>query len=544
MTFQMTEPTRLRGSWYFAAAVGLMLIELVGLGVIYKHLVPFNCRATWSDAACSLSSGMLVAFLCACGAIALYMLARPAPFRELMSDSGARVWPLGLNALGLGIALVPLAFFLSGTADSRFALMFVLWFAGAGLLVAGVALFVAPRARWWALLRGHGAGLGVAVLAGLAAPALATLIRPLWQLETIANITFEAVVWLIGLWGYQVETWPDEKIIGAGEFYISVAPVCSGIEGIALVTLFVTLYIGLFHRDLHVTRALLLYPIGIAASFLFNILRIAVLLVIGLEGNPELAVGGFHSHAGWMMFTIIALGVVLLLQVVPFFRKDSIAAGEPATASGPAPLVPFWQDPMVAAILPFAVFMLTAVPVAAFAATPGAVYPLRVLIVGAVMIGFLAFYRALPWRIDPVACLAGLAIGVGWVAIPVPASETAASAPYGALTGAALVGWYIARGFGTIVLVPVLEEVFFRKYLHEKLTLGTGAIRWILPSLVTAVLFAALHDRWAEAFVAGLIFTWVAHRKGGTIADAIIAHALANAVVFGAAVISGNLAII
>lgn len=65
----------------------------------------------------------------------------------------------------------------------------------------------------------------------------------------------------------------------------------------------------------------------------------------------------------------------------------------------------------------------------------------------------------------------------------------------------------------------------------------------ILAALITAGLFALLHDRWAEAFVAGLVFSVVA-RRSGRIADAIAAHAAANLVVFAVAAATGNLAII
>jgi len=52
---------------------------------------------------------------------------------------------------------------------------------------------------------------------------------------------------------------------------------------------------------------------------------------------------------------------------------------------------------------------------------------------------------------------------------------------------------------------------------------------------VVAALFAVLHGRWAEAFVASLALSYVMHRSG-RVTDAILAHALANAVVFAVAV--------
>ena len=141
------------------------------------------------------------------------------------------------------------------------------------------------------------------------------------------------------------------------------------------------------------------------------------------------------------------------------------------------------------------------------------------------------------------AIAAGLLIGLMWVAIPVTASDEDYT-PYGSLAGAALVGWLIMRGVCTILLVPLIEELFFRGYLEDKLRLGAGLIWKIGAAVVVAGLFAALHDRWAEAFVAGLVFSWLVQRQGGRLEDAIVSHAAANAFVFAGALILGNMSIV
>lgn len=63
-----------------------------------------------------------------------------------------------------------------------------------------------------------------------------------------------------------------------------------------------------------------------------------------------------------------------------------------------------------------------------------------------------------------------------------------------------------------MILVPLVEEMFFRLYLESALR-GSAPDRFappwrsVLAALGTAALFAALHDRWAEAFAAGLILS-------------------------------------
>lgn len=511
----------------------LLAVEFAVIGVTFKHGIAFTCLDNWSPRACATASFSLVGLYCAAGVLALYFTLRPAILRDLIAEAGRTLVPLLANAAGVVLALVPVLFLTEGSGDRWIGPSFLFWIVGMTLMLGGAGLVLAPPARWRAFLSGSAGALAPMLAVAMLTPWMSRSLAPIWNLEPIRDHTFTAVVWLVGVFGYQVDADPLTKIIGSETFKVAVAPACSGIEGIALVTVFVTIYLALFRKEMRFPHALLLYPVGIATSALFNVLRIAVLLAIGLEGNPELAAGGFHSHAGWLLFTLIALGIIAVAQSVPALRRA------PARST-PAPAVPgFWSDPVVARILPFAVFMLTALFASALANTPGAVYPLRAALIAAVLLPFLPVYRRLAWRLDPLALLAGGVIGLVWVLIPVASTD---APPYGELAGTALFLWFVARGIGTVLLIPLVEELFFRDYLESRLRLRRGALWSVAAAIVTAALFAALHDRWAEAFAAGLVFSALARR--GTVADAILAHAVANAVVFGVAVATGNLAII
>ena len=521
-----------RGPLVLAASI--FAIELALIGIIFKHVIDFECRANWPGWACGGASGVLVAVYALLAALTLYFVLRPAPLVQLLQDAGHSMRPLVVNFIGFAIALIPTLLLRDGVGTSTLSITLALWAVGFIALTTGTLLFIAPLLRWRDVIRSDGLPLSAVCLAGLAAPFLATIIRPLWQLETIANATFRAVVWAIDLFGYEVEIYPEHKIIGAGDFYIDIAPVCSGIEGIALVTIFVTLYLSLFRKELRFPRAFWLYPAGIAVSAFLNIVRITVLLMIGLDGKPELAVGGFHSHAGWLMFTLIALGVVLAARTVP--ALSALPAGPQQAAA--APVLPVHQDINAARILPFAIFMLSALFVQALSQNPGLVYPLRVLAMAAGLVVFWKIYMGLAHRPTGTSLGVGAAIGLMWVLVPYNPADT--SPAHGGLTGALLVGWLILRGLGTIVLVPIIEELFFRDYLEGKLRGFSGPI---LAALITAGLFAALHDRWIEAFAAGLLFSWLMQRRGRVI-DAIAAHAVANALIFAVALITAQMHII
>ncbi len=515
----------------------LFVVELTVIGFLFKHFISFTCLDNWPGTACRGASGSMIAVYCALGALTLAMVLRPAPFRAVMRayQDGRPSWPLGLNLAGVAVTLIPLLFLREGTGATFLWPSLASWTIGLAVMLAGLALYLAPARNWTQFFRESWSMVLPVLAAGLATPYLSTLIRPVWQLETIASTTFGLVAKIIGAMGYEVFADPDTKVIGIEDFYIRIANVCSGVEGMALVTVFVTLYLSLFRSELRFPLAFLLYPIGLLASAAFNVVRITVLLILGIEGNPDLAVGGFHSHAGWLMFTLVALGIIALAQTVPALKRDTGQSNSTAAQEQ----IPFRHDPMAAKILPFAIFMLSALFVSAFASQPALAYPLRVIAMIAAVGLFWPIMRKIEWRLDPVAIAVGAAIAVMWIAVPVEPGE----APYGELSGALLLGWFLARGIGTILLVPLIEELFFRDYLERKLRLGTGPAWPFIAAIITAALFAALHDRLLEAFLAGLALSYVMNRAG-RVGDAILAHAVANGLIFGVAIATGNLAMI
>jgi len=80
----------------------------------------------------------------------------------------------------------------------------------------------------------------------------------------------------------------------------------------ALMTVFVIAYLWLFRSELRFPAAFLLLPAGVAAIWVANVVRIAVLIAIGASWSPDVAVVGWHSQAGWIGFSIVALLLIAL----------------------------------------------------------------------------------------------------------------------------------------------------------------------------------------------------------------------------------------
>jgi len=110
-------------------------------------------------------------------------------------------------------------------------------------------------------------------------------------------------------------------------------------------------------------------------------------------------------------------------------------------------------------------------------------------------------------------------------------------------TGAAM-AWIVMRTVGTILLVPIAEELAFRGYFHRKLiadkfeTVAEGAFSW-KAFLITSAFFGVLHERWLSGALAGAVFA-VALYRSGKIAGAIAAHMSANALIAFWAIVFGQ----
>ncbi len=155
---------------------------------------------------------------------------------------------------------------------------------------------------------------------------------------------------------------------------------------------------------------------------------------------------------------------------------------------------------------------------------PGAAhlwYAAKTVVVGAMLVAFRRRYPELGWGGSVANWVIGLVAGtlalVIWVApedllAPLMLGESTGFDPHAfGLTGGALVGVIAVRLFGASVVVPVMEELFWRSFLmrflidsnFERVALGTFRL---LSFAVVVGAFGIEHHRWVVGVAAGLIY--------------------------------------
>ncbi len=522
-------------------AMALVAAELVAVILVFQVLSDFECRQTGLEQACRALRGAALRGLCVFAALGLVLGLRADLRRGLAARvTGAGGRPLWALVHGAGLALIFLPWLAAGDEARRagFATFLALLGGGTALAALGGLFWLMGPRRWAGWLRqGGGAVLAMLAVAALI-PDLAEALGFAWQTGALLLSTFYGVAILLSLAGQSVALSLTPPTIGTGGFHVEIAASCSGIEGFALITGFMAIYALLMRDSLRIGRYwLIVLPVALLVSWLFNLLRITGLILIGAHASPALAVNGFHSFAGWLFFTLLALGVLAVVQGLPALQRADAVPQVPAAGAGEAPLTRDWT---AARIVPFIVFMLSGLVVNSFWQAPALGFPLQAAMMAGALWLFRAPFLSLRWRLDPVAVLAGLAVGAGWIALA--PSGAAPLAGVEGLAAGAFVLWAAIRVLGTALLVPVVEEAFFRGYLLARLDTGSWQMR-LAAIILSSLAFALLHGRILEAGLAGVVFALVMLRRG-RLGDAILAHATANAAVAAAALLTGDWSLI
>ena len=335
------------------------------------------------------------------------------------------------------------------------------WLAAAGAAPTLWLLSLASGRYWGALAKQEHRTLMLAVLVGAAAAASARVTQTLWN--RVAAATFWCVEQLLGLVYAPIVSVPSEQILGTSTFQVAISPECSGYEGIALISLFLSLYLWLFRRALRFPHAILLLPVGVVAIWLTNVLRITILIAIGTSISPGVALGGFHSQAGWLFFLSVSLGLMAAGHGLRLFAAEPLPQSEAPSPRG---------APDAAALLvPVLVLLASVIVTSAASSGFDRWYPLRLVATAAALWHFRAAYRRFDWQWTWQSAGIGVAVFIMWLGLETSrvGSGSEVEAGLALLTPVGTGLWLASRILGSIITVPLAEEFAFRGYLTRKL---------------------------------------------------------------------------
>ena len=281
----------------------------------------------------------------------------------------------------------------------------------------------------------------------------------------------------------------------------------------------------LFRAEIRFPHAFLLFPIGALAIWLANVLRITLLIVVGTSMSREVALGGFHSQAGWIAFIVIALGLIGAVRGLHLFSKTGLAAVTERSSVAPSLLVPL--------MVLMGVIMLTSVLSTGF----DRFYPLRVVATAAALWHFRRVYLRWEWRSSWQALAIGTAVFALWMLLEPGADSgnTVLGKAMAALPAGEKTLWLGFRVAGSVLVVPLVEELAFRGYLLRRLAgqdddnLHPGRYAW-LPFLVSSIAFGLLHTRVLAGTLADMAYALAFYRRG-KLADAAVAHIVTNGLI-------------
>ncbi len=404
------------------------------------------------------------------------------------------------------------------------------WLAVGAAAIAFAGLAVIPLAPWVEMVRGTGYLWLYTSTAVVAACVAGNEGRTLWR--PMGRITFRLVEGLLGLVASGVTSDPAKMIIGTGNFRVEIADQCSGFEGAGLMLAFGVVWLCLFRKECRFPQALLLIPAGVAVMYLLNVVRIAALILIGSAGAREIAVGGFHSQAGWIAFNVVALGFSVAARRAPYFTLNPQRAELLGRAENVAS-----DNPTAAYLVPFLMILGAGMISGALSGRFEWLYPLRFFAAAGALWVFRAKYSSLDWRVGWLGPAIGAGVFLIWIGLDRLAGGQAANQMPDVLAAsspAVRVTWISFRILAAAVTVPIAEELAFRGFLLRRLisqdfeSVPFSRFTWF-SLLASSVVFGVLHGgHWFAGILAGLLYAFALIRRG-RIGEAVAAHATTNA---------------
>lgn len=393
---------------------------------------------------------------------------------------------------------------------------------GSGLFWLAMGLQIAAPARALrAFLARTGGSLALGALCGLGLFAAARAFERFEFLsEPLSRATLVVAAALARSFGLNLSSDPAGLVLGTERFAVIVTRYCSGYEGIGLYLLCTGAFLFLARRRIDLRGALWILPLGALLVWLFNAARIAALVAIGHGWSADLAMHGFHTHAGWLPLIGVSLASVALV------------ARQPRTAAAPRDPARPPSNPTAAHLLPLLTLLVIGLLAGAFLTDPRLSAPVRALIGGLLILSSRGRRADLWGSADPRLLWAAPAATAIWLISA--AAQGLLSAPVAAQDPSGGLGlvWWLLAGLSYVLVTPIAEELAFRGYLQRRLIerdfeLVPQGLLTPLAVLPTVLLFGLLHGNLVGGVLIGALLAWATTWRG-RLADAVQLHVAIN----------------
>lgn len=186
-------------------------------------------------------------------------------------------------------------------------------------------------------------------------------------------------------------------------------------------------------------------------------------------------------------------------------------------------------------VAPFAVFGMATYAGEAASIPSVTVYTVRLLLTAFTLYIFRNDYRR---EIVPVfslpAVLSGVLVFFIWILLDdfYPHLGESRFDPYAGTSGMGPYFLMAIRLSGAVLVVPVMEELFWRSFAMRMLirsdfrSVPMGAFTWF-SFIVVAIAFGFEHHHWLAGIMAGAIYAWTLYRSKNLF-EPILAHAVTN----------------